>query len=95
MFDSISWFLKPNILDFKLGTVLSASAASLHQVACMEKSARNTMSFETGIRLTGFQVSYSRLFFISSKYLFSYPPSFLISGTQQLALHFQKLLGVR
>jgi len=38
-------FLKPNIPDVKLKMVLYDEAASLHQVARMEKSARNTTSF--------------------------------------------------
>jgi 1D-myo-inositol-tetrakisphosphate 5-kinase/inositol-polyphosphate multikinase len=49
-------FLKPNILDVKLGTVLYDDTASPEKKARMEKVARNTTSFETGIRLTGFQV---------------------------------------
>ena len=49
-------FLKPNILDVKLGTVLYDDSAPPDKVARMEKAARNTTSFETGIRLTGFQV---------------------------------------
>ena len=48
-------FLKPNILDIKLGTVLYDDTAPPDKVARMEKTARNTTSFETGIRLTGFQ----------------------------------------
>ena len=50
-------FLKPNILDIKLGTVLYDEAASPEKVARMQKAARETTSLETGIRLTGFQVS--------------------------------------
>jgi len=49
-------FLKPNILDVKLGTVLYDETASPDKVARMEKAARATTSFETGVRLTGFQV---------------------------------------
>ncbi|KAI0317385.1 inositol polyphosphate kinase-domain-containing protein [Amylostereum chailletii] len=49
-------FLKPNILDVKLGTVLHDEDASDEKRARMEKTARETTSFETGIRLTGFQV---------------------------------------
>ncbi|KIM49710.1 hypothetical protein M413DRAFT_438862 [Hebeloma cylindrosporum] len=49
-------FLKPNILDVKLGTVLYDDNASPDKVARMEKTARDTTSFETGVRLTGFQV---------------------------------------
>ena len=47
-------FLKPNILDVKLSTVLYDDTAL--PVARMEKAARNTTSFETGELLTGFQV---------------------------------------
>ncbi|KAJ3503479.1 hypothetical protein NLJ89_g8414 [Agrocybe chaxingu] len=49
-------FLKPNILDVKLGTILYDETASPEKVARMEKAARATTSFEKGIRLTGFQV---------------------------------------
>ena len=50
-------FFKPNILDIKLGTVLYDETASPEKVARMQKTARETTSLETGIRLTGFQVS--------------------------------------
>ncbi|RPD68539.1 SAICAR synthase-like protein [Lentinus tigrinus ALCF2SS1-7] len=49
-------FLKPNILDVKLGTVLYDDGASEEKRARMEKTARETTSLETGVRLTGFQV---------------------------------------
>ena len=49
-------FAKPNILDIKLGTVLYGDDASPEKRARMEKTARDTTSFETGVRLTGFQV---------------------------------------
>ncbi|PIL33058.1 hypothetical protein GSI_04507 [Ganoderma sinense ZZ0214-1] len=49
-------FAKPNILDIKLGTVLYSDDASPEKRARMEKTARDTTSFETGVRLTGFQV---------------------------------------
>jgi 1D-myo-inositol-tetrakisphosphate 5-kinase/inositol-polyphosphate multikinase len=49
-------FLKPNILDIKLGTVLYDEAASPEKVARMIATAQRTTSLETGIRLTGFQV---------------------------------------
>ena len=52
-------FLKPNILDIKLGTVLYDDTAPPDKVERMKRTARNTTSFETGIRLTGFQVSSS------------------------------------
>lgn len=50
-------FLKPNILDIKLGTVLYDETASPEKVARMVETAKNTTSFEAGVRLTGFQVS--------------------------------------
>lgn len=49
-------FRKPNILDIKLGTVLYDHTASEEKKARMEKAARDTTSFETGVRLTGFSV---------------------------------------
>ena len=49
-------FLKPNILDVKLGTVLYEPSASPEKIERMLKTAQNTTSLETGIRLTGFQV---------------------------------------
>ncbi|KAI0081412.1 SAICAR synthase-like protein [Panus rudis PR-1116 ss-1] len=49
-------FLKPNILDIKLGTVLYDDDATPEKRARMEKTARETTSLETGVRLTGFQV---------------------------------------
>ena len=51
-------FLKPNILDVKLGTVLYDDGASADKRARMEKTARDTTSLETGVRLTGFQVCF-------------------------------------
>jgi 1D-myo-inositol-tetrakisphosphate 5-kinase/inositol-polyphosphate multikinase len=53
-------FLKPNILDIKLGTVLYDESASPEKVERMLNTAKNTTSFETGVRLTGFQVSGKR-----------------------------------
>ena len=51
-------FLKPNILDVKLGTVLYDEVdAPPDKRERMIATARNTTSLETGIRLTGFQVS--------------------------------------
>ena len=50
-------FSKPNILDIKLGTVLYDETASEDKVARMIKAAKDTTSFETGVRLTGFQAS--------------------------------------
>ena len=45
-------------MDIKLGTVLYERTASPEKRARMEKTARETTSLETGIRLTGFQVSF-------------------------------------
>jgi inositol-polyphosphate multikinase len=53
-----SSFLKPNILDIKLGKVLYDENDLPEKVARKQKSARETTSFETGVRLTGFQVSF-------------------------------------
>jgi 1D-myo-inositol-tetrakisphosphate 5-kinase/inositol-polyphosphate multikinase len=51
-------FLRPNILDAKLGTVLYDDVdASPEKRKRMIETARKTTSFETGLRLTGFQVS--------------------------------------
>ncbi|GLB35601.1 putative inositol phosphokinase (IPK) family protein [Lyophyllum shimeji] len=49
-------FLKPNILDIKLGTALYDEDAPPAKVERMIETAKNTTSSETGIRLTGFQV---------------------------------------
>jgi len=50
-------FNKPNILDIKLGTVLHDLSATPEKRDRMENTARMTTSLETGVRLTGFQVS--------------------------------------
>ena len=50
-------FLKPNILDVEFGTVICDDTAPLDKVARTEKAAKNMTLFETGVRLTGFQVS--------------------------------------
>ena len=58
MLENLSYgFVKPNILDIKLGTVLYDESASEEKRARMEKTARETTSLETGLRITGFQVS--------------------------------------
>jgi len=49
-------FLKPNIIDIKLGTVLYDEDASPAKKERMQNTARRSTSGETGIRLTGFQV---------------------------------------
>jgi inositol-polyphosphate multikinase len=53
-------FRKPNILDVKLGTVLYDEDASPAKRERMLDKARRTTSWEAGIRLTGFQVLYTR-----------------------------------
>jgi len=58
-------FKKPNILDIKLGTVLYDESASPEKVERMIKTSKETTSFETGVRLTGFQVN--RLLFVIYK----------------------------
>lgn len=50
-------FSKPNILDIKLGTKLYDNEATEEKKARMIKTAKETTSLETGVRLTGFQVS--------------------------------------
>jgi 1D-myo-inositol-tetrakisphosphate 5-kinase/inositol-polyphosphate multikinase len=49
-------FVKPCILDVKLGTVLYDQDAPPEKQARMIKAAQDTTSGETGVRLTGFQV---------------------------------------
>jgi len=49
-------FLKPNIIDIKLGTVLWDEDALPAKKERMQNTARRTTSGETGVRLTGFQV---------------------------------------
>ncbi|KAL1753540.1 hypothetical protein FB107DRAFT_250078 [Schizophyllum commune] len=49
-------FKKPNILDIKLGTILYDESAAPEKVERMIKTAKETTSLETGVRLTGFQV---------------------------------------
>ncbi|CAE7139396.1 unnamed protein product [Rhizoctonia solani] len=47
---------KPNILDVKLGTILYDETANEEKRLRMEKTAKETTSFQTGVRLTGFSV---------------------------------------
>ncbi|KAJ4472092.1 hypothetical protein J3R30DRAFT_3298872 [Lentinula aciculospora] len=57
-------FTKPNVLDLKLGTVFYDKrdlGCSEEKKARMIKAARETTSGESGIRLTGFQVTVHRL----------------------------------
>ncbi|KAF9460922.1 hypothetical protein BDZ94DRAFT_1299604 [Collybia nuda] len=49
-------FSRPNILDIKLGTVFYDEETSPAKVRRVEKTARETTSWETGMRLTAFQV---------------------------------------
>ncbi|PVF98327.1 SAICAR synthase-like protein [Serendipita vermifera] len=49
-------YSQPNILDIKLGTVLYDDDASEEKKQRMIKSAAETTSFDTGVRITGFQV---------------------------------------
>jgi 1D-myo-inositol-tetrakisphosphate 5-kinase/inositol-polyphosphate multikinase len=49
-------FVRPNVLDIKLGTQLWDGQAREDKRVRMEKVARDTTSGTTGIRLTGFQV---------------------------------------
>ncbi|RDB19320.1 Inositol polyphosphate multikinase [Hypsizygus marmoreus] len=49
-------FSKPNIIDIKLGTVFYDEDTSPDKVLRMEKTARETTSLETGVRLAEFQV---------------------------------------
>lgn len=51
-------YTRPCILDVKLGTELYAPEATDEKKARMEKTAKETTSYETGLRLTGFQVGY-------------------------------------
>lgn len=50
-------FTHPSILDAKLGTVLHEPDAPKEKQERMEKNARETTTKETGLRLTGCQVS--------------------------------------
>ena len=53
-----SLFTRPNIMDIKLGTTLyEEGAATPEKKERMLETARSTTSLETGVRLTGFQVS--------------------------------------
>lgn len=52
-------FVRPNVLDIKLGTQLWDDDATMEKRERMERVARTTTSATTGIRLTGFQVVHS------------------------------------
>ncbi|KAK8870115.1 hypothetical protein IAR55_000685 [Kwoniella newhampshirensis] len=64
-------FTHPNILDVKLGTVLHGPDASEEKKARMDKQARDTTTYETGVRLTGCQTWHAP----SSSYILT-PKSF-------------------
>lgn len=49
-------FVRANVLDVKLGTILYETGAPEDKRKRMEEVARNTTSLGTGVRLTGFQV---------------------------------------
>lgn len=50
-------FSKPNVLDIKLGTQLFDEDASAEKQERMKAAAEASTSAQTGVRLTGFQVS--------------------------------------
>jgi 1D-myo-inositol-tetrakisphosphate 5-kinase/inositol-polyphosphate multikinase len=50
-------FSKPNVIDIKLGTRFYDEETSEEKKERMIKSAKNSTALETGVRLTGFQVS--------------------------------------
>lgn len=50
-------FVRPNVLDVKLGTQLYDEFATPAKQQRMRQAALDTTSATTGIRLTGFQVS--------------------------------------
>ena len=50
-------FSKPNVIDIKLGTRFYDEEASEEKKERMIKAAKDSTSLETGLRLTGFQVS--------------------------------------
>ena len=66
-------FTKPCILDVKLGTVLYGEDASPEKKQRMIRTAEQTTSLTTGVRLTGFQVSCPSLYrvhvYIYSRYM--------------------------
>lgn len=49
-------FLRPNVLDIKLGTQLYDEDASAEKRERMQRASEASTSGTTGIRLTGFQV---------------------------------------
>lgn len=54
--ESLTWrFLRPNVLDIKLGTQLYDEDATEEKKLRMIETAKATTSYETGVRLTGMQ----------------------------------------
>jgi hypothetical protein len=73
-------FRRPCVLDVKLGTVLhDEETASAEKKARMEATAQATTSFETGIRLTGFQVREPWLTYMTRRRTSDMPHSPLVS----------------
>jgi len=59
-------FVKPNIIDIKLGTQFWDEDSSAEKVERMTKASAATTSQETGVRLTGFKVrSIALLYYMS------------------------------
>ena len=50
-------FVRPNVIDIKIGTQLWDNDSSPEKVERMKQAAKATTSLETGVRWTGFQVS--------------------------------------
>lgn len=55
--DLLSGFQRPNVIDVKLGTQLWDENSSEEKKQRMDKASKETTSFETGVRLTGWRVS--------------------------------------
>lgn len=66
-------YRKPCVLDVKLGTVLYDEDASEEKKARMIRKAAETTTLQTGVRLTGFQVSAS--FTKQHKVMYPFRPS--------------------
>lgn len=52
-------FTRPSVLDVKIGTVLYSEDATEEKKKRMEEQAKTTTTWETGVRLTGCQVSFN------------------------------------
>jgi hypothetical protein len=50
-------YVRPSVLDVKLGTVMHEPDATEEKIERMTASAKSTTSHEMGLRLTGFRVS--------------------------------------